>query len=162
MFPNTIIGDEMRLKQILINLVKNALKFTRRGVVKILLAFDRPTCMLWLSVIDSGCGIREEEKPRLFSMFGKLLRTAQMNHEGIGMGLMICSNLVKHNNGEIILHSDGDNKGSNFTFSMQMENGDKIAEVPINTVASKESEKIDLNSAPIMTDKSKDDYERPA
>ena len=58
----------------------------------------------------------------LFKQFGKLLRTADMNHEGIGMGLMICQNLVMMNDGEISVHSDGVDKGSAFYFTMKMQN----------------------------------------
>lgn len=46
---------------------------------------------------------------KLFTMFGKLRRTAEMNNEGIGMGLMICQNLIKMNGGTISVHSDGEN-----------------------------------------------------
>ena len=51
----------------------------------------------------------EEDMPKLFNLFGKLKRTAEINSEGIGMGLMICQNLVKMNKGTIEVHSDGDN-----------------------------------------------------
>jgi len=51
--------------------------------------------MLKVHIVDTGNGIREEDIVRLFSMFGKLRRTAEMNHEGIGMGLMICQKLVQ-------------------------------------------------------------------
>ena len=84
----------MRLKQILINLVKNAFKFCRGGVVRVIMAFDIVEEMLKVHVVDTGKGILPEEIDRLFKQFGKLLRTAEMNHEGIGMGLMICKNLV--------------------------------------------------------------------
>ena len=80
----------MRLKQILINLVKNALKFCRRGLIRIIMAYDQAEQMLKVLVIDTGKGISAEDLDRLFKKFGKLLRTAEMNSEGIGMGLMIC------------------------------------------------------------------------
>lgn len=54
-------------------------------------------------------------------MFGKLKRTAGINSEGIGMGLMICENLVKMNGGTINVHSDGENMGAVISFSMQMQ-----------------------------------------
>lgn len=57
---------------------------------------------------------------KLFTMFGKLHRTAKINNEGIGMGLMICQNLVKMNGGTISVRSDGEEKGSTFTFTMSM------------------------------------------
>ena len=58
---------------------------------------------------------------KLFNMFGKLLRTADMNHEGIGMGLLICKNLVKLSGGTIDVHSDGLDKGSVFSFSVKVQ-----------------------------------------
>ena len=78
------------MKQILINLVKNALKFTQKGLIKIVASYTADRQMLQIHVIDNGVGIRSEDMNKLFSMFGKLRRTAEMNDEGIGMGLMIC------------------------------------------------------------------------
>ena len=77
--------------------------------------------MLEVHVIDDGKGIRREEMSLLFKQFGKLKRTASMNSEGIGMGLMICQKLVKLNKGTIKVHSDGENKGSVFSFTMNMQ-----------------------------------------
>ena len=57
---------------------------------------------------------------KLFTKFGKLQRTAEINSEGIGMGLMICQNLVQLNGGKITVHSEGEDKGSRFTFTMKM------------------------------------------
>ena len=57
--------------------------------------------MLKVHVIDNGKGIDEQEISKLFNMFGKLRRTADMNSDGIGMGLMICQKLVELNNGTI-------------------------------------------------------------
>ena len=58
------------------------------------MAYDQVEQMLKVHVVDTGKGILPEEIDRLFKLFGKLLRTSKMNHEGIGMGLMICQNLV--------------------------------------------------------------------
>ena len=79
--------------------------------------------MLKVHVVDTGKGIKAEEMQKLFTKFGKLLRTAEMNSEGIGMGLMICQNLVKLNQGSISVHSDGEDKGSVFTFMLKMRAG---------------------------------------
>jgi K+-sensing histidine kinase KdpD len=70
--------------------------------------------MLLVKVADNGKGIKHEDMAKLFSMFGKLRRTAAINSEGIGMGLMICQNLVKMNNGTISAESEGENMGSVF------------------------------------------------
>ena len=110
----------MRLKQILINLVKNALKFTQNGFIRIMASYDKESEFLTVHVLDTGKGIRAEEIGQLFSLFGKLKRTAELNSEGIGMGLMICQNLVEMNQGRITVNSDGEDQGSRFTFTMKM------------------------------------------
>ena len=76
--------------------------------------------MLRVHIHDTGKGILPEDMPKLFNMFGKLKRTAKINSDGIGMGLMICQNLVRMNGGTIAVHSDGENCGSVFSFSMKM------------------------------------------
>ena len=118
--PKLLLGDNLRLQQILINLTKNALKFSIRRSVRIIAAYDADEEMLRVHIKDTGKGILQEDLPKLFSLFGKLKRTAKINSEGIGMGLMICQNLVKMNGGNIEVHSDGDNLGSVFSFSMKM------------------------------------------
>lgn len=75
--------------------------------------------MLRVSVEDTGKGIKPEEIDKVFQMFGKLKRTASLNNEGIGLGLMICKKLVQLNEGQISLHSDGQNKGCTISFSMK-------------------------------------------
>ena len=76
--------------------------------------------MLEVHVIDNGKGIKPEEMSSLFKKFGKLRRTAAMNNEGIGLGLMICQKLVSLNKGTISVRSDGENLGSVFSFTMKM------------------------------------------
>ena len=99
----------MRFQQILINLVKNALKFSIKGIVRIFVAYEEDEQILKVQVVDNGKGIKSEDISKLFSYFGKLKRTANINSEGIGMGLMICQNLVKMNKGTISVHSNGEN-----------------------------------------------------
>ena len=65
-------------------------------------------------------------------MFGKLRRTAEINSEGIGMGLMICQKLVELNEGKIFVESEGINKGSVFTFSMKMSQADRLDQMITN------------------------------
>ena len=110
----------MRLKQILINLVKNALKFTQNGFIRIMASYDQVSELLTVHLSDTGKGIKAEEKDQLFSVFDKLRRTAEVNSEGIGMGLLICRNLVEMNHGKIMVESDGEDQGSRFSFTMRM------------------------------------------
>ena len=82
-------GDETRLKQVLINLVRNAYKFTTSGKVDVRLAYDVERSVLQGQVKDTGSGIEKQDLAKLFSRFGKLSRTADVNHEGLGLGLTI-------------------------------------------------------------------------
>ena len=104
----------------MINLVKNALKFTKNGNVKIVAAYDKNEEMIKMHIIDNGKGIEKRDIKLLFKMFGKLKRTADINSEGLGMGLMICKKLVELNGGSIEVNSEGRDKGSMFTFTMKM------------------------------------------
>lgn len=70
---------------------------------------------------DTGAGIAPGDVPRLFTRFGKLHRTADLNHEGIGLGLSIVKQIVEQSGGSISVHSDGPGQGSLFCFSMKMD-----------------------------------------
>ena len=83
----------------MINLIKNAIKFTRIGLVLIVISFDALKQKIQVQVADSGKGISAEEIPTLCQKFGKLLRTAEMNSEGVGLGLMISKALIEANEG---------------------------------------------------------------
>ena len=69
--PQELVGDHIRLKQILINLVKNALKFTKKGNIKIVAAYNDIEEMLTVHVVDNGKGISQGDIKKLFKMFGK-------------------------------------------------------------------------------------------
>ena len=84
-----LIGDQRRLLQVLINLVKNSLKFTQKGSIEILVRYHHWNSTLEVSVKDTGAGISAEDIPHLFQKFGKLHRTADQNCQGIGLGLLI-------------------------------------------------------------------------
>ena len=87
--PRLLVGDSRCLKQILINLVKNALKFTNEGSIEILTEYRADLSLLVVHVLDTGAGIEAEDFPKIFTRYGKLHRTSDMNHEGIGLGLTI-------------------------------------------------------------------------
>lgn len=70
--PESLCIDEQRIKQVLINLISNSLKFTVRGEICIVVAYDKLQRMLHFSVKDTGIGIKEEERAKLFTLFGKL------------------------------------------------------------------------------------------
>ena len=105
----------------MINLIKNAFKFTEvGGSITIKMSYIESTDMLCGQVHDTGVGIPANEIEKLFSRFGKLHRTAKMNNEGIGLGLIIVKQIVEASQGEISVYSEGQGKGSVFSFSMKM------------------------------------------
>ena len=84
------------------------------------MAYDEIEELLCVHIHDTGKGISNADMPKLFSMFGKLRRTADQNNEGNGMGLMICQKLVRLNGGTISVHSKGKNCGTVISFTMNM------------------------------------------
>ena len=114
----------------MINLTKNALKFTVRGKIIIQAAFDYESEMLRVSVTDTGKGISSQEIKQLFKKYGSVLQSAKNNREGIGMGLTICKHIVEKSGGTIESISLGENQGTTFVFSMNMKiaskNDDKM------------------------------------
>ncbi len=118
--PPILIFDERRLKQVLINLVKNATKFTSDGEIEIKMGYDYANSSLVVHVRDTGRGIAQRDLHKLFNRFGKLERTANQNSEGIGLGLTIVKTIVENSGGKIVAISDGIDKGATFCFSIKM------------------------------------------
>ncbi|TYT74274.1 sensor histidine kinase [Desulfobotulus mexicanus] len=117
--PRYIIMDRLRLSQVLINLLDNAIKSTRSGHVSLSIKPDRkyPHHILFC-VEDTGCGITEEEIPSLFKPFNRL-KDIERNAGGAGLGLSICHNLIGLMQGEFEVHSEKE-KGSTFSFHLPL------------------------------------------
>ena len=92
--------------------------------------------MLAVQVIDTGVGLTAEEIPELCNKFGKLFRTAEMNSEGIGLGLTISKALIEALSGTLEIISDGKDLGSVFSFTMKMKKHIYISGVAGSTEAS--------------------------
>lgn len=121
--PNYVISDEVRLKQILINLVGNAIKFTSQGSVVIaveLLEFNEETALIRFSVKDTGPGISPEKQKKLFQPFQQLDASTTRKYGGTGLGLMISKILTELLSGKIFVDS-AEGKGSNFYFELPLE-----------------------------------------
>lgn len=115
----TSIGcDRTRYKQILFNLLGNALKFTSFGSVSIRLEYDPIQNLLVTRVTDTGKGIDRASLDKLFCMYGKLCTDAKTNPQGTGLGLFICKSLSEGMGGHISVDSQL-GKGSTFTFSVK-------------------------------------------
>ena len=102
------------------NLLQNALKFTFKGYIKVDVSYDLLEQEMKVSVSDSGVGIPQNEKKSLFTMFGKLEATANINTSGIGLGLSICKKIVEMFDGMIYVDEKED-PGTKFTFVIKAE-----------------------------------------
>lgn len=126
--PEILKGDPVRLKQIIINLINNAIKFTETGWVKLQIEKikeDEKTCKLLIQIIDSGVGISDEGKKRLFKAFSQSDATITRKYGGTGLGLVISKNLSKLMKGEIGVESE-EGKGSKFWFTAEFEKSEGI------------------------------------
>ena len=90
-----LVGDKRRFKQVMINLLKNALKFTSKGYIKIRVGYNYDLNVIVVHIEDTGTGIAKQDFSKLFSLFGKLTRTAKQNSDGIGLGLTIVKQIVE-------------------------------------------------------------------
>ena len=91
-----------------------------------------PESLLTIIVKDTGVGIAPEEMPSLFTRFGKLLRTANINHEGLGLGLNIVSQIVDSHGGHIDVQSDGPGKGSTFRVRIKLDSNEPHPAIEAN------------------------------
>ena len=115
--PKYIHGDEIRISQIMLNLVNNAVKYTEKGYIKVSLSFNQELSALEFSVEDSGMGIKDEDKEKLFSSFTRLQESANRKIEGTGLGLNIAKQLLTLMEGNISVESEYQ-KGSVFSVSI--------------------------------------------
>jgi PAS domain S-box-containing protein len=117
--PEKIETDRTRLRQILFNLVSNAVKFTERGSVQIVARFLANDSALEIEVVDTGIGIAAEQQGRLFQPFVQADSRTTREHEGTGLGLAITKHLVEMLGGEISFESEL-NRGSTFRVRMPL------------------------------------------
>ena len=118
--PNRLIGDPLRFGQILINIVGNAIKFTEQGSVIIKMEIgkaDAELIFLVVSVADTGIGMTEEQKAKLFQSFAQADTSTTRKYGGTGLGLAISKNLIELKGGTIRLESSY-GKGSEFIITL--------------------------------------------
>ena len=118
LIPATLIGDPGRLRQVLVNLIGNAVKFTEKGEVAVFVGVDyrlEGKCLLSFSVRDTGIGIPLDKADRLFKSFSQVDGSSARKYGGTGLGLVIAQQLVERMGGAIRLESK-EGEGSNFFF----------------------------------------------
>jgi len=127
LLPDFIIGDANRLRQVILNLVKNAVKFTSKGFVSCIVSLsafkkeddvegtNKPAILF--EIKDSGIGVPKEKKDKLFNQFYQIDASTARKYGGTGLGLSICKNIVKAMNGSIGI-KDNKNGGSIFYFKI--------------------------------------------
>ena len=118
--PKVLYGDNTRLKQVILNILTNAAKYTKEGFVdfRVSSVIKNNIVKLIISVEDSGIGIKEENLPRLFSKFDRLSVEKSITIEGTGLGLAITKKLVELMGGKIVVQSVY-GKGSKFTIFVE-------------------------------------------
>ena len=139
--PDQLVGDAVRLRQVISNLVGNAIKFTDRGEITVRVAIDeqRPgTSQLHFQVQDTGIGIPEDKQVWIFEPFRQVDGSTTRRHEGTGLGLAICTRLVQLMGGRMWLESR-ECEGSTFhfiaPFDATSQASKPAAEIPGHNVA---------------------------
>ena len=123
--PDVMMGDPLRIRQILINLVGNAIKFTNKGSITInvkLLKKEGNKVTIKFSVEDTGVGISKNKIPNLFELYNQVNKSTSRTHGGTGLGLSISKKLVEMMDGTINVESEI-GKGSKFYFILELQEG---------------------------------------
>lgn len=121
--PDNVIGDPLRLQQVITNLVGNAIKFTEGGNIDILVekrALSNTKVQIEVQIRDTGIGIPERDQSRLFQAFRQADASISRRHGGTGLGLVITQKLVNEMGGDISFHSQP-NRGSTFWFHISLD-----------------------------------------
>ena len=146
--PENVIGDNIRLYQVLLNLLNNAKKFTEKGYIKIsaeVTEKDNDNVSILFKVSDTGIGIPEDKRQKVFEEFIQADKSTTRKYGGTGLGLAICSKIVAIMGGKLNLESEV-GKGSSFYFTLPF----KITENVENSESEYLSEEIIVKSAKIL------------
>ncbi len=141
--PEGVVADDSRLRQVLGNLIGNAVKFTDNGYIMIDISGERKgdNVDLHIGIVDTGIGIRKEDIPRMFEKFEQADASNTRRFGGTGLGLAICKNIVGIMGGEIGADSEY-GKGSRFWFKLSLPVDDRIKSMPRVTSATFEGARM--------------------
>ncbi|MCQ8105105.1 PAS domain S-box protein [Methylomonas sp. SURF-2] len=130
---DALVGDALRLQQVLINLLSNAIKFTERGEVELRISVesaDKPQCKLRFGVRDTGIGISSDQQMQIFSAFGQADNSISRRFGGTGLGLSISLQLVELMGGNLQVISEV-GQGSEFWFVLPLQLDQRVERRPV-------------------------------
>lgn len=130
--PQNVIGDASRLRQVITNILNNSLKFTKEGSVTMSIqgSVINDDVIITFDITDTGCGIKEEDIPKLFTRFERCDTKQNRSIEGTGLGLCISKSIINLMNGDITVRSVYQ-QGSTFAFYIKQKISNKVS-VTIN------------------------------
>lgn len=148
--PDELLGDPVRLKQVIINLVGNAIKFTQNGYVRldiVYLGSRQEGHHIQFNITDSGIGIDQAGQEKLFAAFGQADNSTTRKYGGTGLGLIICKKLIEAMSGDIQFTTEL-GKGSVFTFDATIKESSNVSatEIPVQLLEDKKVLYFDTNS----------------
>ncbi|WP_016955678.1 hybrid sensor histidine kinase/response regulator [Catenovulum agarivorans] len=150
--PSKFISDPTRLKQILINLISNAVKFTHQGGVKVEVVYEHLTQQLSFSIFDTGIGLSDKAQAKLFQPFVQADSSTTRKYGGTGLGLAVSQSLAECLSGSIAVKSQ-EGKGSVFTLTLDLsaQQLHNLTSITLNKSPSqKTTTQLDLSSAEIL------------
>lgn len=156
--PNILIGDRGRIRQVLTNLIDNAIKFSDHGTVSLIISLEslrKQQVVLHFAVVDNGIGIPKQKQKTIFERFEQVDASMSRRFGGTGLGLAICRHLVELMQGEIYVDSTP-GEGSTFQFSARFdlpENPEKERQKQIQQKKeSQQFEKLDLDKRILLVE----------
>ena len=141
--PRVLCGDDVRIRQVITNILTNAVKYTKEGYVelRVELADSANPSVIKVSVIDTGIGIKEEDKDKLFNAFTRVDEEKNRNIEGTGLGLAITIKTLELMNSNLVVESEY-GKGSTFSFVLEQDVIDETVVGDIDILSNRRSVEI--------------------
>ena len=129
--PDVLIGDELRIEQIVLNLLSNAFKFTREGSIHLTVSYNSAEEKLQVRLQDTGVGIPADKMQHIFAAFGQADASISRRYGGTGLGLSISRRMAQMMGGDILVRST-EGEGSEFFVFMYLKEGEEAPQQSIN------------------------------